>query len=238
MFKKVIHAAPNDAAGTTFTILFAISLSHFLNDTLQSVIPATYPIIKESFQLNYSQIGLITFTFQIAASLLQPVVGFNTDRKPQPYSLAIGMGFTLTGLLLLSQASSFSMLLCSVGLIGIGSSIFHPEASRVAHMAAGKRRGLAQSIFQVGGNLGSSTGPILVALIVVPYGRGHLAWFSLIAMLAVVILTTVGKWYQRHLAERQGKKPETKLQMHAHLTKRQVVGAVAILLILIFSKYF
>ncbi|HEY6976319.1 MAG TPA: MFS transporter, partial [Chitinophagaceae bacterium] len=161
------------AEGTVFSILLAISFSHLLNDTIQSLIPSIYPIVKNSFHLNFSQIGLITLTFQLAASLFQPLVGIYTDRKPQPFSLAVGMCFTLIGLALLSHAGNFGMLLLSVGLIGTGSSIFHPEASKVAYMAAGSKRGLAQSIFQVGGNAGSSLGPLLAALVIVPFGQSN-----------------------------------------------------------------
>jgi FSR family fosmidomycin resistance protein-like MFS transporter len=185
------------AGKAVYPILIAISLSHLLNDTLQSIIPAIYPLVKDSFSLNFAQIGLITLTFQLAASIFQPFVGFYTDRKPQPFSLAIGMGFTLLGLILLSIAPSFEFLIFSVGLVGVGSSIFHPEASRVAYMASGGRRGMAQSVFQLGGNLGSSIGPLLAALIIVPYGQSYIVWFSALAILAIFILFNVGKWYQR-----------------------------------------
>ncbi|RZK83844.1 MAG: MFS transporter, partial [Pedobacter sp.] len=181
---------------TVFPILFALSFSHLLNDTIQSLIPAIYPIIKTSYQLSFSQIGLITLTFQLAASLLQPFVGLYTDKKPQPYSLAIGMGFTLIGLITLSQSAHFYTMLISVALIGIGSSIFHPEASRMAHAASGGKRGLAQSVFQLGGNAGSSLGPLLAAWIIVPYGQFSVIWFSIIALLAILILSYVGRWYK------------------------------------------
>src|SRR5450432_2821221 len=178
---------------TVYPILLTISFSHLLNDTIQSLIPSIYPIVKSSFHLNFSQVGLITLTFQMAASLLQPVIGFYTDKKPQPFSLAIGMSFTLVGLVLLSQAASYYFILVAVALIGIGSSVFHPEASKIAYMAAGPRRGLAQSIFQVGGNAGSALGPLLAAMIIVPYGQSHIIWFSLVALLAIVVLITVGR---------------------------------------------
>src|SRR5690606_33695639 len=168
--------------------LLAISFSHLLNDTIQSLIPAIYPIVKDTFSLTFTQIGLITLTFQLSASLLQPFVGIYTDRKPQPYSLAIGMGFTLIGLVSLSVAPSFEILIASVALVGVGSSIFHPEASRMAHMASGGRKGMAQSVFQVGGNAGSSIGPLLAALIIVPYGQSNIIWFSLLALVAIIIL--------------------------------------------------
>jgi len=184
---------------TIFSVLLAISFSHLLNDTIQSLIPSIYPIVKNSYHLSFAQIGFITLTFQLSASLLQPLVGSYTDKKPQPFSLATGMSFSLAGLILLSQSSSYAMLLLSVGLIGIGSSVFHPEASKVAYMAAGNRRGLAQSIFQVGGNAGSSFGPLLAALIIVPYGQSNILWFSLLAFLAIIVLSRLGFWYKAHL---------------------------------------
>ncbi|MGE5810857.1 MAG: MFS transporter, partial [Ignavibacteria bacterium] len=184
---------------TVFPVLLAISFSHMLNDTMQSLIPAIYPLIKTGLNLSFAQIGLITLTFQLSASLLQPVVGFYTDKKPKPYSLAAGMGFTLSGLLLLSFSYHYAMVLVSVGLIGVGSSIFHPEASRVAYLASGGKRGTAQSIFQVGGNAGSSLGPLLAALIIVPFGKGNVIWFSLLALIAMAVLTRVGGWYKRNL---------------------------------------
>jgi len=224
------------AETTVFPILFAISFSHLLNDTIQSLIPAIYPLLKSSFQLTYTQIGFITFTFQLAASLLQPVVGSYTDRKPQPFSLAAGMGFTLVGLLLLASVNSYYMVLVSVGLIGIGSSIFHPEASRVAYMASGGRRGLAQSIFQLGGNFGSSLGPLLAALVIVKMGRGSVSWFAVIPLVAIAVLYKIGKWYAQHQASRRksGAKPVEKL----NISKTKVTVSVIILLLLIFSKYF
>jgi len=224
------------AGKTVYPILIAISLSHLLNDTLQSIIPAIYPIVKDSFSLNFAQIGLITLTFQLAASLFQPFVGFYTDRKPQPYSLAVGMAFTLVGLVMLSAAPSFEFLIFSVALVGIGSSIFHPEASRVAHMASGGRRGMAQSIFQLGGNFGSSIGPLLAALIIVPYGQSNIVWFSALALLAIFILFNVGKWYKRKVRIKASR-PGTDHHAVHNLPKRKVVFSVSILLVLIFSKY-
>lgn len=231
-------AGKKDLAGkTVFPILIAISFSHLLNDTIQSLIPAIYPVVKNSFNLTFAQIGLITLTFQLAASLLQPFVGIYTDRKPQPYSLAVGMGFTLAGLISLSLAPSFAMLIVSVALVGIGSSIFHPEASRMASMASGGRRGMAQSVFQVGGNAGSSIGPLLAALIIVPYGQSNIIWFSLLALLAILILINVGGWYKRKIRLKTEKAPgaETNTRL---LSAKQVVISVLILLTLIFSKYF
>ncbi len=224
------------AQQTVFPILFAISFSHLLNDTIQSIIPAIYPQLKDAFSLNFVQIGLITLTFQLTASLLQPLVGLYTDKKPQPFSLATGMAFTLTGLVLLASVESFHGVLLSVGLIGVGSSVFHPEASKVAYMAAGHRRGLAQSIFQVGGNAGSAIGPLLAAFIILPHGRHSISWFSIIALLAIFVLWRVGLWYSAsylHIA----KKTRSAAIPH-HLSKNKVTGSIVILLLLIFSKYF
>ena len=223
---------------TIYPILFAISFSHLLNDTIQSLIPAIYPIIKNSYHLSFSQIGLITLTFQMAASLLQPFVGNYTDKKPQPYSLAVGMGFTLVGLVILSMSNNFHLILISVAMVGIGSSIFHPESSRMAHAAAGVQPGLAQSIFQLGGNLGSSIGPLLAAWIIVPHGQFSIVWFSLIALLAIFILTKVGNWYKRYvISSKEKKHRQTTVTRHPY-SKRKVAFSVAILLVLIFSKYF
>lgn len=221
---------------TVFPILFALSFSHLLNDTIQSLIPAIYPIIKNSYHLSFSQIGLITLTFQLAASLLQPFVGLYTDKKPQPYSLAVGMGFTLIGLISLSQSSHFYTILISVSFIGIGSSVFHPEASRMAHAASGGKRGLAQSVFQLGGNAGSALGPLLAAWIIVPYGQFSVIWFSVIALLAIVILTYVGNWYKGFMLSRSKK---INIQSVVNqFSKGKVIFSVCILLLLIFSKYF
>ncbi|NII83576.1 MULTISPECIES: MFS transporter [unclassified Pedobacter] len=221
---------------TVFPILFALSFSHLLNDTIQSLIPAIYPVIKTSYHLSFSQIGLITLTFQLAASLLQPFVGLYTDKKPQPYSLAIGMGFTLIGLISLSQAGHFYTMLISVAFIGIGSSIFHPEASRMAHAASGGKRGLAQSVFQLGGNAGSSLGPLLAAWIIVPYGQFSVIWFSVIALLAIMILTYVGNWYKGFMLSRS-KKINIQTVVN-QFSRTKVIFSVCILLLLIFSKYF
>lgn len=227
------------AEGTVFPILLMISFSHLLNDTIQSLIPSIYPIVKNTFSLNFSQVGLITLTFQMAASLFQPLVGLYTDRRPQPFSLAIGMCVTLAGLVILSQAGTYGILLCSVALIGTGSSIFHPEASKVAYMAAGNRRGLAQSIFQVGGNTGSSIGPLLAALIIVPFGQTNILWFSLFALLAIIVLFRVGNWYKHNLH-----RIRVKRKVPAHdddtvtLSSKRIAFSIGILLVLIFSKYF
>ncbi|WP_416864839.1 MAG: MFS transporter [Imperialibacter sp.] len=223
----------------TFSILVALSISHLLNDTMQSLIPSIYPMVKENYQLTFSQIGLITLTFQLTASLLQPVVGAFTDKRPQPFSLAIGMGFTLLGLLGMSMAGSFTMILVSAAFIGLGSSVFHPEASRMAHMASGGRHGMAQSLFQVGGNAGSSLGPLLAALIIVPLGQFHVIWFSLLALLAMIILANVGKWYKFQLVvkSRKAKRAVAEPEKIFALPVRKVVWSLTILLLLIFSKY-
>ena len=224
------------AGKTVFPILIAISISHLLNDALQSIIPAIYPVVKNSFSLNFAQIGLITLTFQLSASVLQPFVGLFTDRKPQPYSLAIGMGFTLIGLVLLSRAPSFEILILSVALVGIGSSNFHPEASRMAHMASGGRKGMAQSVFQLGGNFGSSIGPLLAALIIVPYGQSNIIWFSAVALIAILLLINIGGWYKRKI-KIKARRPGPEVSHVQLLPKKTVIFSVMILLVLIFSKY-
>ena len=226
------------ARATVFPILLSISFSHLLNDSIQSLIPSIYPVVKKTFQLSFAQVGLITFTFQLTASLLQPFVGYYTDRNPKPFSLAIGMSFTLAGLIFLSFSNSFGTILLSVGLIGVGSSIFHPEASKVAYMASGGKRGLAQSIFQVGGNAGSALGPLLAAIIVVPYGRSHILYFGVLALIAIFVLITIGNWYKTntHLI-----KPKHNIESADNipmLSKKKITFAVVILLLLIFSKYF
>lgn len=228
----------NTIEKTVYPILIAISFSHLLNDTIQSLIPAIYPILKTNYHLSFAQVGLITFTFQMAASLLQPFVGLYTDKKPQPYSLAVGMGFTLTGLVLLSISHHFYMVLVSVGLIGMGSSVFHPESSRMAHAAAGNQHGLAQSIFQLGGNLGSSIGPLLAAWIIVPKGQTSIAWFSVIALLAIFVLTKVGNWYKNYILSNLSRKKNETKTFHPLFSKRKVTFSIIILLVLIFSKYF
>ncbi|WP_214071197.1 MFS transporter [Mucilaginibacter sp. dw_454] len=226
------------AKQTVYSILFTISFTHLLNDMMQSVIPAIYPLIKQNFHLTFTQVGLITFTFQLTASLLQPFVGQYTDKTPRPYSLTIGMAFTLLGLVAVSLATSFYTILLSVSLIGLGSSVFHPESSRVAHLASGGKKGLAQSIFQLGGNAGSAIGPLLAALVVMPYGQKNIMWFALAAVLAMLVLWRVGNWYKGHLALR-AKSPVANVgSLHPSLSKKKVIWAMAILLALIFSKYF
>jgi MFS transporter, FSR family, fosmidomycin resistance protein len=224
------------ASPTVLAILLAISFSHLLNDTIQSLIPAIYPLLKTSFHLSFVQVGLITLAFQMTASILQPFVGLYTDRRPQPFSLACGMGLTLGGLVLLSHATHYAMVVAAAALVGMGSSIFHPESSRVAHLASGGRHGFAQSIFQVGGNAGSSLGPLLAALIVVPHGQASVLWFALIALLGIGILTGVGRWYRQHLAEANARSaPPAKA---AGPLSRRVRFTLVILGLLIFSKYF
>jgi MFS transporter, FSR family, fosmidomycin resistance protein len=225
------------AETTVFPILFAISFSHMLNDTIQSLIPAIYPIVKDSFQLSFTQIGLITLTNQLTASVLQPFVGYFTDKRPKPYALVIGMAFTLAGLLLLAGASSFYIILLAVGMVGIGSSVFHPEASRVAHLASGGRRGMAQSLFQVGGNFGTSIGPLLAALIIVPYGQSSVGWFSVVALLAIFVLWQIGRWYSTKTASSKAGTSAGKVPQQSPLPHKQVVLSLIILLFLIFSKY-
>ncbi|WP_268223805.1 MFS transporter [Sinomicrobium oceani] len=226
------------AEKTVFPVLFALSFSHMMNDTLQSLIPSIYPLVKETFKLSFAQVGLITLTFQLTASLLQPLVGLYTDKYPKPYSLAIGMGFTLIGLVVLSMAPNFGTILLAVGLIGMGSSVFHPEASRIAHMASGGRHGMAQSLFQVGGNAGSSMGPLLAAIIIVPFGQSSVIWFSLAALLAIIVLSRVGQWYKNNLHRAPAQKKKTYDHALGHrLSRTQVIWSIVVLLFLIFSKY-
>lgn len=232
-------AAPVDppaAEQTVLKILLAMSFSHLLNDTIQSLLPAIYPLLKENYHLTFAQVGLITLSFQATASLLQPFVGFYTDRQPKPYSLAIGMGLTLVGLIMLSRATDYRMILVAAAMVGMGSSIFHPEASRIAHMAAGGRHGFAQSLFQVGGNLGSSLGP-LAGLIIVAHGQASILWFSAVAALGIFILYRVGGWYQRNLAHHLARAKARQLAAANQIPRRTVIFSIAILLLLIFSKY-
>ena len=228
-------AAPSTAPRTDYTILGAISFSHLLNDMIQSLILAIYPILKDGFHLSFGQVGLITLTYQVTASLLQPLVGTVTDRRPMPYSLPVGMGFTLCGLLLLAIAPNFPVLLVAAALVGTGSSVFHPESSRVARLASGGQHGLAQSLFQVGGNTGSSLGPLLAAWIIVPHGRGSVAWFSLAALLAMVVLLQVGRWYRLHHVNRSHAVRHVPGEA---LSRGKVMACLSVLGLLIFSKYF
>jgi FSR family fosmidomycin resistance protein-like MFS transporter len=222
------------AGGTAVGILAAISFCHLLNDMMQSLLPALYPMLKGSYGLSFGQIGLLTFTFQFTASLLQPLIGAFADRTPRPYSLAAGMGFTLAGLLLLGFADSYALLLCAAALIGTGSSVFHPESSRVARMASGGRHGLAQSVFQVGGNLGSAAGPLLAAFIVLPHGQSSVAWFSVVALLGMLVLVNVGHWYKAHGIPRLAR--ATGVPRPAQ--RGHVALGISVLLALVFSKYF
>jgi FSR family fosmidomycin resistance protein-like MFS transporter len=221
---------------TVLAVLVAISVSHLLNDTIQSLLPAIYPVLKNSFALSFAQVGLITFVFQVTASLLQPLVGTYTDRRPMPYSLTIGMGASLCGLLLLSVASSYPVLLLAAALVGIGSSVFHPESSRVARMASGGRYGFAQSVFQVGGNIGSALGPLLAASIVVPAGQKSIAWFSIVALLGMVVLWNVGGWYKRHHTA-TAQRPRI-VRAGPALSQARIAGALVVLVALVFSKFF
>ena len=232
-----VNSSPVGAEKIGLKVLGAISISHFINDMLQSLIPAIYPQLKDTFSLSFTQIGLITLTYQITASLLQPAVGLYTDHYPKPYSLSIGMGCTLLGLLALSLAPSYGILLAAVGLVGMGSSIFHPESSRVARLASAGQYGLAQSIFQVGGNAGTAMGPLLAVLVVIPQGRHSIAWFSLVALLAIMILWRVGGGYkQKQLQEKRAKKAAMATQPDCRV--RAAAWPMLILLVLMFSKFF
>jgi FSR family fosmidomycin resistance protein-like MFS transporter len=227
------------AAGekTAFKILATISLCHFVNDMLSSVLPATYPMLKASFRLNFAQIGLITLTYQFTASLLQPLVGLLTDRRPKPYSLGVGMGLSLAGLLMLATAHVFEMLVAGAAILGIGSAVFHPESSRVARLASGGQHGLAQSLFQVGGNAGLAVGPLLVALIVMPRGQPSIAWFGIAALIAILLLVSVGGWAKRQAARIRKASDSHGEHLHA-LPTRRVVRSIGVLMALLFSKYF
>jgi FSR family fosmidomycin resistance protein-like MFS transporter len=230
-----ITAVPKDSR-TAFRVLGALSLCHLLNDMVQSLLPSIYPILKTALHLDFSHVGLITLTNQLTASLLQPFVGSYTDRRPLPQSLAIGMTFTLSGLLLLAWAEHFGTVLGAAALIGIGSSIFHPESSRIARLASGGQHGLAQSLFQVGGNAGSAIGPLLAAFIVLPRGQHSLSWFAVAPIVAITVLWRIGGWYSRRAFRATGPRPAGH-PAHHHLTPRQVTRALAILLVLVFSKY-
>jgi MFS transporter, FSR family, fosmidomycin resistance protein len=223
------------AAPTRFNLLGALSFSHFLNDMMQSLIVAIYPLLKGEFHLSFAQIGAITLTYQICASLLQPLIGSYTDKHPKPYSLSIGMCFTLVGIVALALAPSYAMVLAAAALIGAGSAIFHPESSRIARLASGGRHGLAQSIFQVGGNAGSAMGPLLAAWIIIPQGQPSLAWFALAALLAIAVLARVGAWYKVHHIDRP--KPQ-QAAAAGPVSAARVRWSIAVLVLLIFSKYF
>ena len=221
---------------TVYFILASVGICHMLNDSMQSLLPATYPMFKTLLHLNFSQIGLIALTYQLTASLLQPVVGSYTDRRPKPFSLPIGISFTLAGLVLLSMASSFHMMLLSTGIVGMGSSIFHPESSRLARLASGGRYGLAQSMFQVGGNVGSSAGPLLIAFIVLSRGQSSIAWFSILALVAIMVLLPTSLWYKGNIRSRAG--AGTARPAVSPVSPRKARVSIAILVALLFSKYF
>ena len=222
---------------TILSILFIISIAHLLNDMVQSIIPSIYPVLKDKYGFTFGQIGIITLVFQMTSSILQPFVGRFADRHPQPFSLSTGMVFTLLGCIMLSVANSYSLILVAVGVIGCGSSIFHPEASRIAQMAAGGKKGLAQSIFQVGGNGGSAIGPLLAAVVVIPFGQPSIAWFSIVALIAGISLIPVGKWYKKQI-DRIKTESVTPNPAVLALSSRKIHLAIFILCILTFSKYF
>ncbi|WP_186294489.1 MFS transporter [Bradyrhizobium guangdongense] len=229
------NAKPNakPGAGPAYIVLAGISVSHFLNDTMQSLIASVYPILKDTYALDFAQIGMITLAFQFTASLLQPVVGHYTDKKAQPYSLAIGMASTFFGLLLLAVAQQYLVILVAAALVGLGSAVFHPESARIARLASGGRYGFAQSVFQLGGSFGTSMGPVLAALIVVPFGQGSIAWFSSIAFLAILILWRIGRWYAPQITAKKV------APLHAHPdgpSSRRVAIALLVLVALLFSK--
>lgn len=236
MDKVIDTAEKNVVDKTIYSILFSISFAHLLNDLIQAIIPSVYPILKQDYQLSFSQIGLITFAFQLSASVLQPFVGYYTDKYPKPFSQVYGMLFSMSGVVLLSFANSFYWILLSVVLIGIGSSIFHPESARISNMASGGKRGLAQSIFQVGGNLGTALAPLLVALIVVPNSQKYILWFVIVAVTALVIIRKIAFWYRDHLIFKKNK-PTVFINFH-NLSKSKVKWAIVVLLIVIFSKFF
>ena len=221
---------------TTLKVLVALSFCHLMNDMIQSLVPAIYPILKENLQLSFTQIGMITFFYSITASLLQPMVGHYTDRNQKPYSLAIGMSFTLIGLLALAFSSSFITIAMAASCVGIGSSIFHPESSRMARIASGGRHGFAQSLFQVGGNVGTATGPLLAAFIILKHGQESIAWFSIAALMGIIVLIRIGKWYQNH--KKAKPKTNSKATQPHNLSKQQVRFSMLLLMLLVFSKYF
>jgi len=219
-----------------YKVLASISFSHFLNDMMQSLILAVYPMLKANFHLSFVQIGLITLSYQITASLLQPIVGAYTDKRPQPFSLVFGMTCTMSGILMLAYAGTYPLLLIAAMMVGMGSSIFHPEAARVSRIGSGGQFGLAQSIFQVGGNSGAAIGPLLAAWIVIPHGQNHVAWFSPVAFLAMIVLLQVGFWYRGRIAS--FRKAQHEIHPEKRLSRRKIFTTIFLLLILIFSKYF
>lgn len=223
--------------GTVYSMLVICGISHFLNDMIQSIIPSIYPILKANFDFSFAQIGIITLVFQMTSSILQPFTGLYADRHPRPYALSVGMCFTLTGLLLLAFANNYLAILVAVSIVGFGSSVFHPTASRVTQMASGGKKSLAQSIFQVGGNGGSALGPLLAAIIILPYGQHSISWFALAALLAALIMIRLGAWYKARL-KFIVKHPQKTPELNTNISKRAKYGALAILILLVFSKYF
>ena len=232
-----IKGNPTKMEGTVYSILIICSISHFLNDMIQSIIPSIYPIIKDKFDFSFAQIGIITLMFQMASSILQPFTGLYADKHPRPYALSVGMCFTLIGLLMLAFSENYLLILLSVSIVGLGSSVFHPTASRVAQLASGGRKSLAQSIFQVGGNGGSAIGPLLAALIILPFGQHAISWFALAALLAALIMIRLGAWYKARLAY-VVTHPQKNVTQSNDISKRAKYGALLILVLLIFSKYF
>lgn len=228
----------NTKSKAATSVLLMVSMGHLLNDMFQSVIPSIYPMIKETLGLSFMQIGAITLTNQITSSLLQPLVGYFSDRHPKPYALVVGMCFTLAGLMLLSMANSFPLVLLSVAFVGVGSSVLHPESSKIARMASGGAKGMAQSVFQVGGNVGRAIGPVAVALVVVHHGQGSIRWFALLAVVALWVLTRICRWYRRQLELYGRSKSKFDLENVSHLSRRQIVVALVVLLVLMFSKDF
>lgn len=232
-----VKGNPRMTEGTVYSVLVICSISHFLNDMIQSVIPSIYPIVKENFGFSFAQIGVITLVFQLTSSILQPFTGFYADKRPRPYALSVGMCFTLVGLLLLAFAQNYALILLAVSIVGLGSSVFHPTASRVTQLASGGKKSLAQSIFQVGGNGGSAVGPLLAALIVLPFGQSAISWFALAALLAAILMLRLGAWYQARLAY-VVKHPQRQPLLNHNISPQAKYGALVILVLLIFSKYF
>ena len=232
-----IKGHPTMTEGTMYSMLVICGISHFLNDMIQSIIPSIYPIIKDKFDFSFAQIGIITLVFQMTSSILQPFTGLYADRHPRPYALSIGMCFTLTGLLMLAFADNYLLILLAVSIVGFGASVFHPTASRVAQLASGGRKSLAQAIFQVGGNGGSALGPLLAALIILPFGQHAISWFAIAALLAAIIMVRLGAWHKERLVY-SVKHPQKATGLNTHISKRAKYGALGILILLVFSKYF
>lgn len=234
----VLNDNTKNSNKTVYSVLFAVGIAHLLNDSIQSVIPAIYPILKDNYALSFTQIGVITLVFQLTASILQPFVGIYTDKKPRPMSLVVGMILSFFGLLSLAFATNFNYILLSVSLLGIASSIFHPEASRVSYLASGGKRGLAQSIFQVGGNAGNAIGPLLTAFLIIPFGQRFIGWVGVLAVIGIFLLIYVGRWYQNKIIHNLKNKTATKVESTHSISKRKIVISMILLLILMFSKNF